>query len=162
MWIFLSFYQCFKIWIFAKNKTKNIKKTIEKDSGITIDNVILKFFNEKKSDFIKKVNFSIDNDFQYFPPKNHFLYRKNDIQENLVVKKNFSQQCQAVGRFTPPPTLLLRTSQTLPKFYLWVLRRKLEKHDYQSQNVKMENFPKKTYLSGFRQTFSKIRQSFKG
>ena len=50
-----------------------LQKTIEKDTEITIDNVIFKFFN-KKSHFIKKVHFSIDNDLQYFPPKNHFLY----------------------------------------------------------------------------------------
>ena len=88
-----------------------MKKTIEKDSGITIDNVILKFFNEK-SDFIKKVNFSIDNDLQYFPPKNHFLYRKNDIQENLVVKKIFSQQCRAVVNFTPPHSVAEKSSKS--------------------------------------------------
>ena len=60
-------------------------------------------FSTKKGDFIKKVNFSIDNDFQYFPPENHFLYRKNDIQENLVVKKKFSQQHESVSRSTPHP-----------------------------------------------------------
>ena len=100
-----------------KTKQKNIKKTIEKDSGITIDNVILKIFNEKKSDFIKKVNFSIDNDLQYFPPKNHFLYRKNDIQENLVVKKSFPSNMRALAN-RPPPIVLLRKRQKVPNFYL--------------------------------------------
>eukprot|EP00493_Phyllostaurus_siculus_P021474 UN21801 len=76
-------------------------------------------------------------------------------------KKVFSATIER-GQIYPPPSVLLRKRQKVPKFYLWVLRRKLEKHDYQSQNVKMENFPKKTYLSGFRQKFSKIRQSFKG
>ena len=73
-----------------KNKKKD-EKTIEKDTEITIDNVIFKFFN-KKSHFIKKVNFSIDNDLQYFSPKNHFLYWKNGFQKILEVKKKFSQQ----------------------------------------------------------------------
>ena len=77
------------------------KKTIEKDIVITIDNVIFKFFN-KKNRFIKKVHFSIDNDLQYFPPKNHFLYWKNGFQKNLEVKKKFSQQHESVGRSTPP------------------------------------------------------------
>ena len=56
------------------------------DIVITIDNVIFKFFN-KKSNFIKKVNFSIDNDLQYFSLKNHFLYWKNGFQKILEVKK---------------------------------------------------------------------------
>ena len=73
-----------------KNKKKD-EKTIEKDTEITIDNVIFKFFN-KKSHFIKKVNFSIDNDLQYFSPKNHFLYWKNGFQKILEVKKKVSQQ----------------------------------------------------------------------
>ena len=40
---------------------KHVQKTIEKDTEITIDNVIFKFFNKKKGNFIKKVIFSIDN-----------------------------------------------------------------------------------------------------
>ena len=74
-----------------KKKQKKDEKTIEKDTEITIDNVIFKFFN-KKSHFIKKVNFSIDNDLQYFSPKNHFLYWKNGFQKILEVKKKVSQQ----------------------------------------------------------------------
>ena len=89
--IFLSFYQCFKILNFPKKNKKKDEKTIEKDTEITIDNVIFKFSN-KKSYFIKKVNFSIDNDLQYFSPKNHFLYWKNGFQKILEVKKKFSQQ----------------------------------------------------------------------
>ena len=73
-----------------KNKKKD-EKTIEKDTEITIDNVIFKIFS-KKSHFIKKVNFSIDNDLQYFSPKNHFLYWKNGFQKILEVKKKVSQQ----------------------------------------------------------------------
>ena len=42
--------------------------------------------------FIKKVNFWIDNDLQYFSPKNHFIYWKNDFPKILEVKKKFSQQ----------------------------------------------------------------------
>ena len=81
----------FQNFKFSKKKQKKDEKTIEKDTEITIDNVIFKFFN-KKSHFIKKVNFSIDNDLQYFSPKNHFLYWKNGFQKNLEVKKKFSQQ----------------------------------------------------------------------
>ena len=76
-------------------------KTIGKDIEITIDNVIFKFFN-KKSNFIKKVNFSIDNDLQHFSFKNHFLYWKNGFQKILEVKKKFSQQHESVSRSTPP------------------------------------------------------------
>ena len=94
------------------------KKTIEKDNELTIDNVIFKFFN-KKSNFIKKVNFSIDNDLQYFSPKNHFLYWKNGFQKILEVKKKFSQQHESVVKLTPP-IVLLRKRQKVPKFYLLV------------------------------------------
>ena len=106
-------------------------------------------FSTKKRDFIKKVNFSIDNDLQYFPPKNHFLYWKNGFQKNLGVKKKFSQQHEGVSRSTPPPSVLLGKRQKVPKFYLWVFRQKLEKHDYQSQNRFYQNFRKNTYLWGF-------------
>ena len=82
----------FQNFKFCKTKTKKkYEKTIEKDTEITIDNAIFKFSN-KKSYFIKKVNFSIDNDLQYFSPKNHFLYWKNGFQKILEVKKKFSQQ----------------------------------------------------------------------
>ena len=50
---FLSFYQCFKILNFAKKKDE---KTIEKDTEITIDNVIFKIFSKKKS-FYQKSQF---------------------------------------------------------------------------------------------------------
>ena len=76
------------------------KKTIEKDIVITVDNVIFKMF-QQKSHFIKKVNFSIDNDLQYFSLKNHFLYWKNGFQKILGVKKKFSQQHESVSRSTP-------------------------------------------------------------
>ena len=33
---------------------------------------------------------------------------------------------------TPPPLVLLRKRQKVSKFYIWVFRQKLEKHDYQS------------------------------
>ena len=70
-------------------------------------------FSTKKVDFIKKITFLIDNDSQYFPSKNHFLYRKNDIQKNFVDKKIF-------------PIVLLRKRQKVPKFYLLVFRQKVE------------------------------------
>ena len=74
-----------------KNNNKKNEKTFEKDTEITIDNVFSNF-STKKSHFIKKVNFSIDNDLQYFSPKNHFLYWKNGFQKILEVKKKFFQQ----------------------------------------------------------------------
>ena len=138
---------------------KNDWKKWHFDSS-TIDNVIFKFFN-KKSHFIKKVNFSIDNDLQYFPPKIHFLYWKNGFQKILEVKKKFSQQHEPLSSW-PPPIVLLRKRQKVPKFDLWVFCQKLEKHDYQSWNSFYQNFRKNTYLSGFWRKFSKICRSFKG
>ena len=69
-----------------KKKQKKYEKTIEKDTEITID-MWFSNFSTKKSHFIKKVNFSIDNDLQYFSPKNHFLDWKNGSQKILEVKK---------------------------------------------------------------------------
>ena len=69
--------------------------------NFTIDNVIFKFFNKKKVILSKKVTFSIDNDLQYFSPKNHFLYWKNGFQKILEVKKKFSQQHESVVKLTP-------------------------------------------------------------
>ena len=102
-------FQNLKFW-----RKKNKKITIKKSKKIPYLPLIMWFwkFSKKKDDFIKKINFSIDNDSQYFPPKNHFLYRKNDIQENLVVKKIFSQQCQAVVGFTPPHSVAENTSKS--------------------------------------------------
>ena len=69
-------------------------------------------FSTKKSHFIKKVHFSIDNDLQYFPPKNHLLYWKNCFQKNLEVKKKFSQQHESVSRSTPPYRVAEKTSKS--------------------------------------------------
>ena len=62
----------------------------------------------------------------------------------------------------PPPIVLLRKRQKVPKFYIWVFWQKLEKHDYQSWNSFYQNFRKNTYLSGFWRNFSTMCQSFKG
>ena len=145
MIIFFAFYQYFKILSFEKKITENPSIKI----------VGLPF------DFIKKITFSIDNDSQYFASENHVLYWKNGFQKILEVKKKFSQQCQAVSRSTPPHRVAEKTSKSA-KFYLWELRQKLEKHDYQSWNGFYQNFRKNTYLWGFWRKFPNIRQSFKG
>ena len=62
-------------------------------------------------------------------------------------KKSFPGNMRALANRLHP-IVLLRKRQKVPKFYLLVFRRKLEKHDYQSQNVKMENFPKKNVPIG--------------
>ena len=137
------------------------KKNIEKDIVITIDNVIFKVFNKKTVILSKKSIFRLIMNSNIFHLKIIFYIGKMVSKKFWRSKKSFPSNNRAWSN-PPPPPVLLRKRQKVPKFYLWVLRRKLEKHDYQSQNVKMENFPKKTYLSGFRQKFSKIRQSFKG
>ena len=104
MWIFLSFYQCFKIWIFAKNKTKNIKKTIEKDSGITIDNVILKFFNEKKVILSKKSIFRLIMTSNIFHLKIIFYIEKMISKKIWSSKKTFPSNVKPLADFPPPPT----------------------------------------------------------
>ena len=137
-----------------------MKKTIEKDSGITIDNVILKFFNEKKVILSKKSIFRLIMTSNIFHLKIIFYIEKMISKKIWSSKKSFLSNVKPLAD-RPPPTVLLRTRQKVPKFYLWVLRRKLEKHDYQSQNVKMEKLRKKMYLWGFRQKFSKICRMFK-
>ena len=76
-------------------------------------------------------------------------------------KKSFLSNNRAWSNLPPPISVAEKTSKSA-KILPMGTSTKTRKHDYQSQNVKMENFPKKTYLSGFRQKFSKIRQSFKG
>ena len=79
-------------------------------------------FSTKKSNFIKKVHFSIDNDFQYFSPKNHFLYWKNGFQKNLEVKKKFSQQHESVSRSTPSPYRVAeKTSKSAKSLHMCIL-----------------------------------------
>ena len=68
-------------------------------------------FSTKKN-FIKKVDFSIDNDLQYFPPKNHFLYWKNGFQKKWRSKKKFSQQHESVSRSTPLYRVAEKTSKS--------------------------------------------------
>ena len=138
---FYHFTNVSKFLILRKKNKKNYRKRYCK--LITIDNVIFKFFN-KKSHFIKKVNFSIDNDIQYFPPKNLFLYWKNGFQKILEVKKKVFPATWERGQVDPPPIVLLRKRQKVPKFYLWVFWKKLEKYDYQSWNDFYQNFRKNT------------------
>ena len=88
---FYRFTNVSKFLILQKKTKKKTKKHSKKILKLPL---IMWFsnFSTKKSNFIKKINFSIDNDFQYFSPKNHFLYWKNGFQKILEVKKKFSQQ----------------------------------------------------------------------
>ena len=112
MWIFLSFYQCFKIWIFAKNKTKNIKKTIEKDSGITIDNVILKFFNEKKVILSKKSIFRLIMTSNIFHLKIIFYIEKMISKKIWSSKKTFPSNVKPLADLPPPHSVAENTSKS--------------------------------------------------
>ena len=111
MWIFLSFYQCFKIWIFAKNKTKNIKKTIEKDSVITIDNVILKFSNEKKVILSKKSIFRLIMTSNIFHLKIIFYIEKM-ISKKIWSSKILFPAVSSRGRIYPPHSVAENTSKS--------------------------------------------------
>ena len=132
MWFFLSFYQCFKIWNFVKKKQKNNKKTIEKDAVFTIDNVIWKIFHKKNVIFSKKSIFRLIMTSNIFHLKTIFYIGKMLSKKIGSSKKKFYQQHEIVSKSTPSPIVLLRNRQKVPKNYLWVLRRKLEKYDYQS------------------------------
>ena len=59
-------------------------------------------FSNKKSYFIKKVNFSIDNDLQYFSPKNHFFIGKMVSKKFWRSKKSFLSNNRAWADLPPP------------------------------------------------------------
>ena len=157
--IILPMFQNLKFW--RKKKQKNNNKKIEKDSVFTIDNVILKNFPQKKMILSKKSIFRLIMTSNIFHLKIIFYIEKIISKKIWSSKKSFPSNVEPLLTL-PPPIVLLRNRQKVPKLYLWVLWRKLEKHDYQSQNVKMEKLRKKTYLWGFRQKFSKISRMFKG
>ena len=96
------------------------KNSIEKNSRITFDNVLLTFFNEKV-DFMQNITFSIHDHTQYFPHENHFLYRKEGVPKNWSSKNIFSESWSD----RPPPIVLLRKRQKVSKFDLSVTRQKL-------------------------------------
>ena len=90
----------------------------------------------KKSRFLHTleiINFSWDNHVIY-RKKNHFFFRFSTHFPNSwqVEISLFSIIFTIVQTPTPPPLVLLRKRQKVSKFYLWVFRQKLEKHDYQS------------------------------
>ena len=157
--IILPMFQNLKFW--RKKKQKNNNKKIEKDSVFTIDNVILKNFPQKKMILSKKSIFRLIMTSNIFHLKIIFYIEKIISKKIWSSKKSFPSNVEPLLTL-PPPIVLLRNRQKVPKLYLWVLWRKLEKHDYQSQNVKMEKLRKKMYLWGFRQNVSKIGGMFKG
>ena len=136
--IFLSFYQCFKILNFEKKKQKKDEKTIEKDTEITIDNVIFKFFNKKKVILSKKSIFRLIMTSNIFHLKIIFYIGKMVSKKFWRSKKRFLSNNRAWAD-VPPPPVLLRKRKKVPKFYIWVFRQKLEKHDYQSWNGFSQN-----------------------
>ena len=107
----------------------------------------LTFFNEKKLILSKKSLFRLIMTPNILHLKIMFYIEKTVSKKFWRSKKSFLSNNRALSTLPPPP-VLLRKRKKVPKFYLWVLRRKLEKHDYQSQNVKMENFPKKNVPMG--------------
>ena len=139
-----------------KTKQKIMRKTIEKDSGITIDNVILKFFNEKKVILSKKSIFRLIMTSNIFHLKIIFYIEKMISKKIWSSKKSFPSNVEPWSTLPPTPIVLLRNRQKVPKLYLWVLWRKLEKHDYQSQNVKMEKLRKKCTYGDFDKNFQKF------
>ena len=84
-----AFYQCFKILNFAKKKQKKDEKTIEKDTEITIDNVIFKFFNKKKVILSKKSIFRLIMTSNIFHLKIIFYIGKMVSQKFWRSKKSF-------------------------------------------------------------------------
>ena len=161
--IFYHFTNVSKFLILQKKtKKKKYGKTIEKDTEITIDNVIFKFFNKKKVILSKKSIFRLIMTSNIFHLKIIFYIGKMVSKNFWLSKKSFPSNNTALSNRPPPPPVLLGKRQKVPKFYLWVLRRKLEKHDYQSWNGFYQNFRKNTYLWGVWRKFSKICPSFKG
>ena len=152
-------FQNLKFW-----RKKNKKITIKKSKKIPYLPLIMwfwKFSPPKKMILSKKSIFRLIMTSNIFHLKIIFYIEKMISKKIWSSKKSFPSNVEPWSTL-PPPIVLLRNRQKVPKLYLWVLWRKLEKHDYQSQNVKMEKLRKKMYLWGFRQKISKICRMFKG
>ena len=145
-------------------KKKQKKKTKKQSKKILKLPLIMWFsnFSTKKVILSKKSIFRLIMTSNIFHLKIIFYIGKMVSKKFWRSKKSFLSNNRAWSTLPPPPPVLLRKRQKVPKFYLWVFRQKLEKHDYQSWNVFYQNFRKNTYLWGFWRKFSKICRSFKG
>ena len=101
-------FQNLKFW-----RKKNKKITIKKSKKIPYLPLIMWFwkFSQKKDDFIKKVNFSIDNDFQYFPPKNLFILGKW-YPRKFGRQKNLFPAMSSRGQLYPPHSVAEKSSKS--------------------------------------------------
>ena len=116
--------QIFVFWIFVEKVTFKIPI-----------GTILNFFC-KKSRFLHTLeifDFSWDNHVIYRKKITFFFRFSTHFPHSWRVEISlFSIIFPIVQTQTLPPPVLLRKRQKVPKFYLWVFRQKLEKHDYQS------------------------------
>ena len=111
--IFLSFYQCFKIFIFTKKTTtKKTEKTFEKDTEITIDNVIFKFFNKNKVILSKKSIFRLIMTSNIFHLKIIFYIGKMVSKKFWRSKKSFLSNNRAWSTLPPPSSVAEKTSKS--------------------------------------------------
>ena len=113
------------------------------DTVITIDTVI----------------FSIDNDIQYFPPKNHFLYWKNGFQKILEVEKKFSQQHESVGRSTPHQCCWENVKKC-QNFTYWYFDKNSKNTIINRETVFTKIFEKTRTYGDFDETFHKLARRF--
>ena len=118
---FSSFYQYSKIWSFGK---KIYKKSIDKNSRFTIDNVNLTFFNEKKLILSKKSLFRLIMTPNILHLKIMFYIEKTVSKKFWRSKKVFPATWSRCA--IDPPIVLLRKRQKVPNFYLSVFWQKIE------------------------------------
>ena len=97
--LFFTFYQYFKILSFEK---KNYKKSIDKNSRFTIDNVNLTFFNEKKLILSKKSLFRLIMTPNVLHLKIMFYIEKTVSKKFWRSKKSFPSNMNPLPNRPPP------------------------------------------------------------
>ena len=97
---FFAFYQYFKILNFEK---KNYKKSIDKNSRFTIDNVNLTFFNEKKLILSKKSLFRLIMTPNILHLKIMFYIEKTVSKKFWRSKKSFPSNMEPLSDRPPLP-----------------------------------------------------------
>ena len=166
MLIFLFFFNNVEILMYNIRVSKIFTFSIfeEKITIKTSSKYDFEFF------FVHKVDFTILQKssrfykiYPYYQSKKSLFFRfSTHFPHSWRVEISLFSIIFPIVQTQTPPSVLLRKRQKVPKFYIWVFRQKLEKHDYQSQNRFYQNFRKNTYLWGVWRKFSKICPSFKG
>ena len=112
-------------------------------------------FPTKKMDFFKKINFSIDNDFQYFHLKTIFYIGKMISKKIGSSKKNFLSNVQPLAD-RPPPWCCWEMVKKCQNFTYWYFDENSKNMIIHRKTSKWKNFGKKCTYGDFDKNFQKF------